>query len=180
MFWAANTYTHAHTHKHTHTYIHTTHIYIHIYVHRCIVAVQSLSHFWLFAAPWTAAHEASLSFTISQCLLKLMSIELMMPSNYLILCFPLLMLPSIFPSNRIFSNESPLHIRWPKYWTFSISPSNKYSVLILFRIDWFDLLAVKGFSRVFSSTTILKNQSYDVQPSLWSNLHIHTWLLEKT
>ena len=145
--------------KHTHTCTHT-HTHTHTYVHRCIVAVQSLSHFWLFSAPWTAAHEASLSFTISQGLLKVMSIELMMPSNYLILCCLLLMLPSIFPSIRVFSNELALHIRWPTYWSSSISPSNEYSGLILFRIDWFYLLAIKGLLRVFSSTTIWKNQFY--------------------
>ena len=95
--------------------------------------------------PWTEACQASLPFTISQSLLKLMSIELVMPSNHLILCCPLLLLPSIFPSIRVFSNESVLCIRWPKYWSFSfsISPSNKYSGLISFRIDWLDLLAVQ-------------------------------------
>ena len=98
----------------------------------------------VFATPWTAARQASLSFTISQSLLKLMSIELVIPSNHLILCCSLLLLPSIFPSNRVFSSESALHIRWPKYWSFSISPSNKYSGLISFRMDWFDLLAVRG------------------------------------
>ena len=96
--------------------------------------------------PWTKACQASLSFSISQRLLKLMSIELVMPSNYLILCHSLLLLPSIFPRIRVFSNESVLHIRWPKYWSFSfsISPSNEYSGLISFRMDWFDLLAVQG------------------------------------
>ena len=96
--------------------------------------------------PMTAAHQASVSFTISQSLLKLMSIESMMPSNRLILCRPLLLLPSIFPSNRVFTSESALHIRWPKYWSFSfsISPSNEYSGLIPFRIDWLDLIAVQG------------------------------------
>ena len=96
--------------------------------------------------PWTAACQASLSFTISWSLLKLMSIESVMPSNHLILCCPLLLLPSIFPSIRVFSSESALHIRWPKYWSFSfsISPSNEYSELISFRIDWFDRLAVHG------------------------------------
>ena len=96
--------------------------------------------------PWTAEHQAPQSFTISQSLLKLMSIELVMPSNHLILCLLLLFLPSIFPSIRVFSNESALHIRWPKYWSFSfsISPSNEYSGLTSFRIDWFDLLAVQG------------------------------------
>ena len=101
--------------------------------------------------PWTAACQPSLSITNSQNLLKLMSIELRMPSNLLILCYPLLLLPSVFPSIRIFSNESVLHIRWPKYWSFSfsISPSNKYSGLISFRIDWFDLLAVRRILKSF-------------------------------
>ena len=94
--------------------------------------------------PWTAACQASLSFTISQSLLKLMPIESVMPSNYLILCRPLLLLPSIFPSISIFSNESALCIRWPKYWSFSISPSSEYFRLISFRMDWLDLLAVQG------------------------------------
>ena len=109
-------------------------------------SVQSLSHVWLFATPWTAARQASLSITNSWSLLKLMSIELVMPSNHLILCHPLLLLPSIFPSIRIFSNESVLHIRWPKDWSFSfrISFSSEYSGLISFRIDWYDLLAVQG------------------------------------
>ena len=99
-----------------------------------------------FATPWTAAHQASLSITNFQSLLKLISIESVMPSNHLILCRPLLLLPSIFPSIRVFSNESVLHIRWTKYWSFSfsISPSNEYSGLISFRIDWFYLLAVQG------------------------------------
>ena len=111
-----------------------------------VVAVQLLSRVWLFATPWTAAGQASLTFTISQSLLTLMSIVLLMPSNHLILCRLLLLLPSIFPSFRVFSNELALHIRWPKYESFSfcISPSNEYSGLISFRIDWFDLLAVQG------------------------------------
>ena len=109
------------------------------------VVVQSLCRVQLFVTPWTAAHQASLSFTISWSLLKLMSIESVMPSNHLILCCALLLLPSIFPSIRVFSNESALHIRWPKYWSisFSISPSDEYSRLLSFRIDWFDLLAVQ-------------------------------------
>ena len=105
--------------------------------------VQSLSSVWLFATPWTTAHQASLS-AISCSLHKLMSIESMMPSNHLVLCHPLLLLPSIFPSIRVFSNESALHIRWPKHWSFSISPSSEYSGLIPFRMDWFDPLAVQG------------------------------------
>ena len=110
------------------------------------VSVQSLSHVRLFETPWTAACQASLSIANSQSLLKLISIESVMPSNHLILCHPLLRLPSIFPSIRVFSNESILHIRWPKYWnfSFSISPSNEYSGLISFRIDWFDNLIVPG------------------------------------
>ena len=109
-------------------------------------SVQLLSRVQLFAAPWTAACQASLSITNSQSLLKLMSIKLVMPSNHLILCHPLLLLPSIFPSTRVFANESVLRIGWPKYWSFSfsISPSNEYSGLISFRMDWFDLLAVQG------------------------------------
>ena len=109
-------------------------------------SVQSLSRVWLSVIPWTTAHQASLSITNSWSLLKLMSIVSVMPSNHLILCHPLLLLPSIFPSIRVFSNESVLHIRWPKYWSFSfsISPSNEYSGLISFRIDWLDLLAVQG------------------------------------
>ena len=104
------------------------------------VVVQSLSCVQLFVTPWTAACQASLSITISQSLLKLMSIESVMPSNHLILCHPLLLLPSIFPSIRVFSSESNPHITWPEYWSFSISLSNEYSGLISFRIDWFDLL----------------------------------------
>ena len=110
------------------------------------ISVQSVSHVRLFVTPWTAACQASLSITNSQSLLKLMSIESVMPSNHLILCCPLLLLLSIFPSIRVFSNESVLCIRWPKYWsfTFGISPSNEYSGLISFRMDWLDLLAVQG------------------------------------
>ena len=109
-------------------------------------SVQVLSRVQLFATPWTAASQASLSITNSWSLLKLMSIVSVMPSNHLILCCPLLLLPSIFPSIRVFSNESILHIRWPKYWSFSfnISPSNEHPGLISFRIDWMDLLAVQG------------------------------------
>ena len=109
-------------------------------------SVQSLDRVRLFVTPWTAAHQASLSITNSPSLLKLKSIKLVMPSNHLILCHPLLLLPSIFPSIRVFSKESVLPIRCPKYWSFgfSISPSSEYSGLISFRIDWFDLLAVQG------------------------------------
>ena len=112
-------------------------------------SVQSLSHVRLFATPWTAARQASLSIINFLSLLKLMSIESVMPSNYLILSHPLLLPPSIFPSIRVFSSESTLHIRWLKYWNFSfnISPSNEYSGLISFQMDWIDLLAVKGTVR---------------------------------
>ena len=111
-----------------------------------VSSVQSLSHVWLFVTSWSAARQASLSFTNSWSLLKLMSIESVMPSNHLILCHPLLLQPSIFPSIRVFSNESALCIRWPEYWSFSfnISPSNEYSGLISFRMDWLDLLAAQG------------------------------------
>ena len=107
---------------------------------------QLLSRVQLFVIPWTAAHQASLSITNSWSLLKFMAIELVMPSNHLLLCRSLFLLPSVFPSIRVFSSESVLHIRWPKYWSFSfsISPSNEYSGLISFRMDWFDLLAVQG------------------------------------
>ena len=109
-------------------------------------SIQSLNHVQLFATPWTAAQQASLSITSSRNLLKFMSIESVMPSNHLIFCCPLLLLPSIFFSIRVFSNESALHIRWPKYWSFSISisPSNEYSGVISFKMDWLDLLAVQG------------------------------------
>ena len=106
--------------------------------------VQSLSHVWLFSTPWTTAYQVSLSIINFWSLLRLMSIESEMPPNHLILCHPLLLLPSIFLSIRIFSNDSAFPIRWPKCWSFSISPSNEYSGLISFRIDWFDVLAVQG------------------------------------
>ena len=122
-------------------------------------SLQLLSHVPLFATPWTTANQASLSITNPQSLLKLRSFELVMPSNLLILCRPLLLPPSVFPSIRVFCSESVLCIRWPKYWSFSfsISPSNEYSGLTSFRIDWFDLLAVQGLSRVVSSTTVQKH-----------------------
>ena len=130
----------------------------------------------LCVTPWTAACQASLSFTISWSLLKLMSTESVMPSNHLIFCHPLLLLPSIFPSIRVFP-MSVLWIRWPKYWSFSfsISLSNEYSGLISFRNTGLISLLSKGLSRVFSSTTIQKHQFFGTQPSLWSNTHIHTW-----
>ena len=128
-----------------------------------------LSHVWLFAAPWTAACQASLSLTNTQSLHKPMSIELVMPSNHLILCHPLLLLPSIFPSIRVFSNQSALHIKWPKFWSFSFSIStyNKYSGLIFFRIDCFDLLAGQG---------ILKSLLYHHSSKASILLHSALWV----
>ena len=140
-------------------------------------SVQLLSHVWLFVTPWIAVHQASLSITNLRSLPKLVSIESVMPSNHLILCRPLLLLPSIFPSIiGVFSSESVLCIRWPKYWSFSlrISPSNEHPGLISFRMDWLDLLAVQGFSRVFSNTTVEKHQFFSTQLSSQSNFHIHT------
>ena len=141
------------------------------------VVVQLLRRVWFFVTLWTAAHQA---FTISRSLLRLMSIELMMPSNHLILCCPLLLLPSTFPSIRVFSNESALRIRWPKYWSFSINPSNEYSEFISFRIDWFDLLAVQVTLVVFSSTTIWKRNFLSLSLLYGPTLNICTWLLEKS
>ena len=146
-----------------------------------VVVVQSLSHVWLFVTPWTAAHQASLSITNSRSLPKVMSIELVKLSNHLNFCHPLFLLPSIFPSIRVFSNESVLCTRWPKYWSFSftISPSNEYSGLVSFMIDYWISLQSKGLSRVFSNTTVQKHIFFSAQLSLWSISHIHTWLLEK-
>ena len=123
-----------------------------------VSSVQSLSHVQLFAAPWNAANQACLSITSSQGVLKIMSTKSVMSSNHLILCNPFLFLPSIFPNIRVFSNESVLHIRWPKYWhfSFSISPSNEYSGPISFRIDWCDLLAVGILSVPLVSLVFLK------------------------
>ena len=141
-------------------------------------SVQSLSRVQLFATPWTAARQASLSITNSRSLLKLMSIELVMPSNHLILCRPLL-LPSIFPSIRVFSNVSVLPIRWPKYSaSASVLPMNIQDWLPLEWTGWISLQS-KGLSRIFSNTTVQKRQFLGAQLSLWSNSHIHTWLLEK-
>ena len=136
-------------------------------------SLQSSSHVQLFATPWTTARQASLSITNSWSPPKPMSIEWVMPSNHLILCRPLLLQPSIFLGIRVFSSESALRIRWPKYWNFSlsISSSNEYSGLISFRIDWFYLLEIKrlkskGFLRVFSNTTGQKHQFFGIQLSL--------------
>ena len=151
-------------------------------------SVQSLSRVRLFATPWIAARQASLSITNSQSLLKLMSIESAMPSSHLILCRPpLLLLTPIPPSIRVFSNESTLRMRWPKYWSFSfsISPSSEHPGLISFRMDWLDLPAVQGTlkSLLQQFKTVepefKKHQCLSAQLSLQSNSHIHTWPLEK-
>ena len=144
-------------------------------------SVQSLSRVQLFVTPWTRACQASLSITNSRSPPRPMSIESVMPSNHLILYCPLLLLPSIIPGIRVFSNESALRSRWPKYWSFSfnIGPSNEHQ-------DWSPLgwtgwisLQSKGLSRVFSNTTVQKHQFFGAQPSSQSNSHIHTWPLEK-
>ena len=141
----------------------------HFYHFSFYISVQfsQLSHVWLFVTPWIAACQASLSITNSWSSLKLMSIESVMPSNHLILCHSLLLSPSIFPSIRVFSNDSVLHIRWPKYWSlnFSIRPSNEYSGLISFRVDWFDLLAVQGtrkslLQHLSSKASILRHSDF--------------------
>ena len=126
--------------------------------------------------PWTAAFQASLSITNSKSLLKLISVELVMPSNHLTLCWPLLLLPSIFPSIRVFSKQSVLRIRWPKYWSFSfsISPSNEHSGLISFRLDWLDLLAIQGTLKSLLKHHSLNHQFFCTQISLYSNFHIHS------
>ena len=152
-----------------------------IIVPRNTVVVQSLNHVPLFVTQWT--EYARLSWhSLSPRLLKLMSSESVMPSNYFILRHPLLSLPSIFNSIKVFSNELALHIRWPKYWSFSfsISPFNEYLGLMSFRMDWSGRLAVQvTLKSLLSSTTVQKHQFFSTQPSLWSNSHIRTWLLEK-
>ena len=140
-------------------------------------SVQSFSRVWLFATPWISARQASLSITISRSSLRLTSIESVMLSSHLILGRPLLLLPPIPPSIRVFSNESNLHMRRSKYWSFSFSiiPFKEHPGLISFRMD----LQSKGLSRVFSNTTVQKHQFFGAQPSSQCNSHIHTWPLEK-
>jgi len=139
-------------------------------------SVQSLSRVQLFVTACTSARQASLSIENSQSLLRLMSTESVLPSKHLIFCRPLLLLPSILPSIRVFSKESVLCIKWPKYWSFSfsISPSNEHPGLIFFRMDWLDPLQSKGLTRVFSNTTVQKHQFFAAQLSSQSNSHIHT------
>ena len=145
------------------------------------VQVESLSHVRLFVTPWIEAHQASLSITISRSSLRLTSIESMMPSSHLILCRPLLLLPPIPPSIRVFSNESTLLMRWPKYWSFSLSiiPSKEIPRLTSFRMDWLDLLAVQGTLKSLLQHHTSKASVLQCSASLWSNSHIHTWLQEK-
>ena len=144
-------------------------------------SVQLLSRVWFFSTPWIAAHQASLFITNYWSPPKPMSIKSVMPFNHLILCCPLLLLPSIFPRIRVFSNELALHIRWPKYWSFSfnISPSNEHPGLISFRMDGWISVQSKGLSRVFSNTTVQKHQFFGAQLSSQSNSHIYTWPLQK-
>ena len=144
-------------------------------------SVQLLSRVRLFATPWIAARQASLSITISRSSLKLTSIESVMPSSHLILCRPLLLLPPIPPSIRVFSSESTLHMRWPKYWNFSFSiiPSKEIPGLISFRMDWLDLLVVQRTLKSLLQHHIQKHQFFGAQPPSQSNSHIHTWPQEK-
>ena len=153
-----------------------------------VVLVQLLSYVQLFATPWTSAFQASLSFTVSWSLLKLMSTESVMPCNHLIFSCPLLFLPSIFPSIKVFSSESALHIRWSNYWNFSFSPSNVYSELISCRIDWFDLLALQGnlksllqhynwkASILWHSSFFMVQLSYPYMTT-WKNIALMRWNL---
>ena len=159
-----------------------TRVFLSCYVEMTFSSVQFssvhlLSRVWLFVTPWTAACQASLSITNSRSLLKLMSIELVMPSNHLILCHPLLLLPPIPPSIRVFSNESALRMRWPKYWSFSfnISPSNEHPYWPPLRWTGWISLQSKGLWRVLSNTTVQKHQFFGAQLSSQSNSHIHTW-----
>ena len=167
--------------EHTCTCLCYTWVAMQIFSYTQFSSVQSLSRVRLFATPWIAACQASLSITNSWSSRRLMSIESVMPSGHLILCRPLLLLPPIPPSIRVFTNESTLRMRWPKYWSFSLA-----SVLPVNTQDWSPLgwtgwisLQSKGLSRVFSNTTLQKHQFFSAQPSSQSNSHIHTWPLEK-
>ena len=146
-------------------------------------SIQLLSCVQLFATPWITACQSSLSITNSRSSLKLTSIESVVPSSHLIFCRPLLLLPPIPPSIRVFSNESTLCMRWPTYWSFSFSiiPSKRLILpgLIYIRMDWLDLFEVRGTLKIFSNTTVQQHQFFGTQLSSQSNSHIHTWLLEK-
>ena len=144
-------------------------------------SVQSLSRVRLFVTPWTAAHQASLSITNSRSSLKLMSIKSVMPSSHLILCRHLLLQLPIPPTIRVFSSESTVRMRWPKYWSFSfsINPSKEHQGLLIFRMDWLDLRAVQGTLKSFLQHHSSKDQFFGTQLSSQSNSHIHTWPLEK-
>ena len=144
-----------------------------------LLLVQPPNRVWFSATPWTAAHQASLFLTISLGLFKLISMESVIPSNHVTLCCPLLLLPSIFPSIRVFSNESALQIRWPKYWSFSISPSNEYSGLIFFVINQFDLAVLSGSLKSLLQHHNLKVSILQHSAFFMVQLHICTWLLEK-
>ena len=145
-----------------------------------IGSVQLFSPVWLFATPWTAKHQTSLFLTSSHSLLRFTSIEAVMPSNHLILSCPLLFLPLISPCTWVFSNESVLHTRWPKDWSFSFSSSPFNEFQDPLGLTGWNSLQSKGLSRLFSSTTVQKHQFFGVQLSLWSNFHSNTWLLKKT
>ena len=172
-------------------YIYWNHFAIYVNIELCCmfessivllyIVVQSPTDVWFVVAPWTAAHQASLSLTISRSLPGFMSIASMMPSSHLTLWLPLLLLPSIFPNIRDFSNELALHVRWPNSWSFgfSVSPSNEYSELTSFKIDCLVSLLSKGRSGVFCSTTVRKHQCSGTLPSLWSSSHNHTWPLRR-
>ena len=148
---------------------------------KSISSVQLLNRVWLFATPWIAAHQASLSITNSWSSLRLTSIEFVMPSSHLILRRPLLLLPRIPPRIRVFSNESTLHMRWPKYWSFSFSIITSKEIQGWPPSEWTGWISLqsKGLSRVFSNTTVQKHQFFGTQPSSQSNSHIHTWPQEK-
>ena len=142
-----------------------------------VSSVELLSHVQLFVTPWTAARQASLSITNSWSMVKFMSIQSVLPSNHLILCRPLLLLPSIFPSITVFSSESALRIRWPNYWSFrfNISPSNEYSGLISFKIDWLDLLAVQGILKRLTRTYINNNKKFHSSSALSTFQVLHSY-----
>ena len=154
-------------------------VFWNLYISHFVVALQLLSYVQLFVTSGTAAQQATLSSTISRSLFKLMSVESVILTNHLILCCPLLLLPLVFPSIRVFSNECTLCIRCSKYWSFRICPSHEYSELISFRIAWLDLLAVQKTLQTLFQHHNPKTSIFGAQSSLWSNSHIHTWLMDK-